>query len=252
MGSSARVLARTGSVIGLVKPLRLEGEWNPDVAQLFRDRRCDALDWLVPRGGRQGFGPLVDVAADLRFLRIRSDTRMDDSALQQLTSLEYLDALTKGQNALDLSLCSKLVFVAVDDRLEGLKLPQSLQYVTLYNAARPLRFFEPLQRMEVLRLESGRDYPHSVASSLSGLRSLRLRGGTFESFGGLDAPLLETLTVEGVEAPDSVDVSPLVRLRGLQLLSFAPRNQVAVRNVRALETTTGVGVSLGGGARPVD
>lgn len=221
------------TAIGHVRLLAVEGPWTEACTDRFAMEACDGVVWYPPKRAGQDCRPFVEVADRLRMLQINAAGRVDDSAIADLTSLEFVDARTSGKNDLDLRRLNALRHLSIDDRpgLAGID-PNKLLTIELWATRRHLYEFGQGSALQQLELELEKSHALRMRASLPNLRLLRIAKGRVIDLAGLDAPALETLVLDAQSGPDVLDLAPLAELSSLRHLTV--RGPIRLENLHLL------------------
>ena len=244
MNSDCRIKTEK-TAIGSVKMLQVQGDWRSEYLDRALDSACNGVQWHTDGGRDVSCDPLLPLAGNLVFLRVRSRKRMNDSAIEEFEQLKFLSATTRAKNPLDLERLGRLHNLLVDDRVGLNRLNHAhLQAATVYFNSRSLSFFEACPQIEAIQLESRPDQPVELTARLTNLKSLRISGGHVVSLEGLEAPNIEVISLDRLAATSSINIAPLASAGHLRHFSITGKAAVALSGLDAISGHKDINIAI--------
>lgn len=224
---------------GAYRVLHHEGPWSPEVTAQYGSSACDGVRWHYKR--RPAVRPLdasvLSGLADLRYLS-SSVRDADDSAVESLVGLEWLDLLTRSQQPLDLSALTRLRTANLDDRPGLTGFPPSLRHASLaYSHRLDLGWVSGLPNIESVKAEAlGQRVTLTGLGRLGHMTRLWIDEGLVDTAEALDLPALEFGEFTASQPGDGTfDCAVLGGCQSLRWLTVrGPRAVVNVDAVLAL------------------
>jgi hypothetical protein len=191
---------------GAYRVLEHVGPWSSELAEQYRSSGCDGLRWQHRR--RPTARPLdVSVLTGLTGLRYLSSSvrDADDSVVESLVELEWLDLLTRSKQPVDLAALTRLTSAALDDRPGLTGFPASLRQASLALSGRPdLSWLSGLTNLQAVKVEGmGQRVTLTGLGRLDHLTALVVDEALVETAEALALPALERAQFTASEPGDS-------------------------------------------------